>query len=364
VIAAWNAAFSLSASIILEPVLWETHSRPAFGDRPQALLNKQILDRCDILVGTFWTRIGTPTGEAPSGTVEEIERFRNSGKPVLLYFSKRPVELDSVDREQYDQLVAYRKLLETQGIVFTYDNLAELRAQFQTHLSGQMAALIPEQSKFLKLMADNLPDLNMHQLRDKIAALYRRFKTEWTSERDSDPYSTDEGKVILTRLLDEILDLLLDSRSTEVETLPSLLDGITRDLRSLLRSEIMMDGGVSFRKFWTVGDRIMALVDKAQELIELHIGVQNLPAKSVDFNYAKEIDLENQLKKDGYRLFWASSDDLMRLLEFDGYERILWRDSSDRLWLLVAAKDGLTPLKTRKTPEEIEKARTDRFAGR
>jgi hypothetical protein len=31
----------------------------------------------DILMGVFWTRLGTPTGKAPSGTVEEIEHFRD-----------------------------------------------------------------------------------------------------------------------------------------------------------------------------------------------------------------------------------------------------------------------------------------------
>ena len=364
VIAAWNAAFSLSTSVILEPVLWETHARPAFGDRPQALLNKQLLDHCDILVGTFWTRIGTPTGEAPSGTVEEIERFRKSGKPVLLYFSKRPVELDSVDRSQYDQLVEYRKLLETQGLIFSYEDLAALRAQFQTHLAGQMAALMPEQARTLQAMSDNLPDLEMRSFGDKVAAIYRRYQAEWSSERDSDPYSTDDGKEILGRLLEEVLELLSDAKCTEVGKLPSLMDEIARNIRALQRTEMVMDGGVSFRKFWTEGDRILALVGKAQELVEIHLGVIDLPTKQVDMAYAKEIALEKELMKDGYRVFWANTIDLPRLLEFDGYERILWRDSSGRLWLLTAANEGLTPLKTKLTPDQIGKARAERLAGK
>ena len=58
---------------MLLPVGWETHATPAMGDRPQAIINKQILAGCDLLVAVFWTRLGSPTGAAASGTVEEIE---------------------------------------------------------------------------------------------------------------------------------------------------------------------------------------------------------------------------------------------------------------------------------------------------
>ena len=87
VIAEWNAVHSLSNAAVIEPVLWETHSRPDLGGRPQGIINKQLVANCDLLVGAFWTRLGTPTGEAVSGTAEEIEQFRGAGKPVLLYFS-------------------------------------------------------------------------------------------------------------------------------------------------------------------------------------------------------------------------------------------------------------------------------------
>jgi hypothetical protein len=39
----------------------------------------------------FWTKLGTDTGVADSGTVEEIDQFVSAGKPALLYFSSRPI---------------------------------------------------------------------------------------------------------------------------------------------------------------------------------------------------------------------------------------------------------------------------------
>ena len=58
VLAAWNAVHSLSSAAIIEPVLWETHARPEFGNRPQALINQQLVEHCDIVIGAFWTNGG------------------------------------------------------------------------------------------------------------------------------------------------------------------------------------------------------------------------------------------------------------------------------------------------------------------
>jgi len=107
----WNAVHSQLRRIVLLPVGWETHSSPEMGSRAQAILNEQILNKCDLLVGIFWTRIGTETGEYISGTVEEIEKHVASGKPAMLYFYGQPVEEGSVDKEQYSKLKEFRESL-------------------------------------------------------------------------------------------------------------------------------------------------------------------------------------------------------------------------------------------------------------
>lgn len=44
-------------------------------DRPQAIINKQLVKDCYILFGAFWTGVGTYTDVAISATAEEIEQF-------------------------------------------------------------------------------------------------------------------------------------------------------------------------------------------------------------------------------------------------------------------------------------------------
>src|SRR5215469_2313665 len=68
----WNALHASDEGVVLLPVKWETHAMPETGVRPQAAINRQLVAECDLLLGMFWSKLGTSTGVAESGTVEEI----------------------------------------------------------------------------------------------------------------------------------------------------------------------------------------------------------------------------------------------------------------------------------------------------
>lgn len=134
VIANWNAVHARDRQIVLMPVGWETHASPDLSDRPQQLINDRLLKHADILVGIFWTRIGSPTGKAISGSVEEIEEHRRQGKPVMLYFSTAPAHPDSIDPAQYGELKRFKEWARMQGLVWPFDNAEHFRALFTQQL--------------------------------------------------------------------------------------------------------------------------------------------------------------------------------------------------------------------------------------
>ncbi len=135
VIEYWNTVNSDHYGVILKPVLWEIDATPKMGKRPQDIINKQLVRSCDILVGTFWTRLGTHTGKAESGTVEEIEEFLKDGKPVLLYFSSIPVVPENINIEQYHKLSQFKKKCEKEGLVTSYESIDELQRKLQMHIT-------------------------------------------------------------------------------------------------------------------------------------------------------------------------------------------------------------------------------------
>ena len=135
----WNDINSEKSKIMLSAVGWDSHSSPELGARPQELINQRVLRYCDILIGIFWTRLGTPTGKALSGTVEEIEEHVAAGKPAMIYFSSKPVSPESIDAEQYKRVREARSNWQQRGLVETYDTLEQFRQklskQFQLCLN-------------------------------------------------------------------------------------------------------------------------------------------------------------------------------------------------------------------------------------
>lgn len=130
----WNDVHAASSGIMLAPVGWETHASPELGARPQALINSRVLKDCDLLVGVFWTRLGTPTGKAASGTVEEINEHLAAGKPAMIYFSSRPVAPESLDVEQYAEVSSFKEHCRELGLIETFDDATEFREKFRKQL--------------------------------------------------------------------------------------------------------------------------------------------------------------------------------------------------------------------------------------
>ena len=138
----WNAVSAARLRSVLMPVKWETHSAPLLGDRPQAIINDQIVKDCDLLVGVFWTRIGTHTGVSVSGTAEEIEQFVSQGKPVMLYFSQAPVDPERIDPDQFVAMRGFREKMRLKGLTESYSGMPDFRQKFGRQLSINLETLL------------------------------------------------------------------------------------------------------------------------------------------------------------------------------------------------------------------------------
>jgi hypothetical protein len=141
VIQQWNDLYSHARLTTLLPLRWETHTAPEYNTRPQEVVNRSIVNDCDLLVGIFWTRIGTPTGDAPSGTLEEIDRVAKAGKPVMLYFSKVGADPDAVDPNQLAQLKAFREKTYPNALTETYKSHIDFRDKLFRQLELQVREL-------------------------------------------------------------------------------------------------------------------------------------------------------------------------------------------------------------------------------
>jgi hypothetical protein len=265
VVYAWNASHAAAMRVVLLPVMWESHAAPEMGDRPQAIINKQIVADCDMLIGAFWTRIGSHTGVAESGTVEEIEQFLAAGKKVMLYFSSQPIAPGSIDPDQYRRLTEFKAKVRKEGLVEDYSSVAELREKLGRHLLRVVRELPrPLENASAPTTVMDSPRQRLAMVREQFAAQVRRYQAEWVAERDSAPINTREGRDILRRFEYQLLEFRTLLDGVAEESAIKLIDEMLKDSKAIQRHREYMDGGQSFRTLWEMGD---AVFQKASEIV-------------------------------------------------------------------------------------------------
>ncbi len=146
VIDRWNSNNALANKISLLALGWETHATPELDKNGgQAVINRQIVDNCDLLIAIFWFRLGTPTSEALSGTVEEINRAASQSKRCIVYFaSEKRGKPQFYDEEQYRKLQQYKQELQKAGLTSTYDTIESFEQQVYDHVVKAMQAIVNE----------------------------------------------------------------------------------------------------------------------------------------------------------------------------------------------------------------------------
>lgn len=139
----WNAIHADERKQVLLPIGWETHSAPDMSAPPQSIINEQVLSNCDLLVGIFWTRIGTATKDYASGAVEEIERHLALKKPTMLYFSEKPIQQSLVNGRQYKFLQKFKNSCKPRGLYEGFNSAEDFKNKFSKQLQIQLKSYFP-----------------------------------------------------------------------------------------------------------------------------------------------------------------------------------------------------------------------------
>ena len=95
----WNS-LNFNSEVRFEPILWESHSRPDSG-RGQEVINQQLLNKSDFAISIFKTRLGT-------GTLEEVNLFKDNKKPIMVYFSEESISDDLYNSSEYKELQKWK----------------------------------------------------------------------------------------------------------------------------------------------------------------------------------------------------------------------------------------------------------------
>jgi len=139
-----NRNIAADRNLRLELSRWETDTYPAFHvDGPQGVIDPILrIDDCDVLIGIFWKRFGTPLKDAKSGTEHEFNRayeaWKINGRPqIMVYFNQRSSSPASEEEvQQWGQVIAFRSRFPTEGLWRPYRGKVEFEALVRNHLTA------------------------------------------------------------------------------------------------------------------------------------------------------------------------------------------------------------------------------------
>lgn len=136
----WNVIYGKTFGSNVMPLYWKRHAAAEYGVRPQEALNEQLLDPADVVIALFWHRLGSDTGEAESGTVEEIEKAHARGSHVAVLRCTRDIPSAALDPEQLQRLNDYLARIQDEALILEYSDENALRQHVETILTRVVSA--------------------------------------------------------------------------------------------------------------------------------------------------------------------------------------------------------------------------------
>jgi len=249
VFTSWNGAHD---DAVLIPVMFESASVPALGAPPQTLLNPRLIETSDLLIGIFWSKLGTPTPTAPSGSVEEIREFIRLKGPqcVMLYFCMRDVPPhQAVEVERVNQ---FKREMQSRGLYEEYRTVEEFERKLYHQIGIKVRELLEGK---LDLPHQTPPHTSDSRLSKHIdfGITLDEIATRFTAQMDAFDTMPDKYLALAAHVYDSVA-MSLD-RVPSARLAPSdrrVIQTISSDLKALASTYADYLKG-PFPRYWNEG---------------------------------------------------------------------------------------------------------------
>lgn len=359
IISELNRTWSRSLNLRLELIKWETDIHPAFGNYPQDVINQQLNDEYDIFIALFWSKIGSPTDIAESGTIEEFNRAYNKYKAdpnsvdIMIYFKDQAIPPSKMDFVQLQKIQSLKEQMgEKGGLYWSFDSTEDFENLLRGHLSrvaqswakkqsmsAQSAPVMDEKSyntineenddyglfDYIDIYEERMSNMNsalelMSDATEKIGEQFNR-RTEQisklTSTNKDGSYDQSEARKIvkltsddLNRYSDILNSQVIIATSSRTEAFDALSKGISISIE-------MSQDEESLGELKEKLHNMLYSAGTAQDsLMGFRESVANLPRLSIQINKAKRnviIALDRVL--DEIRKTIQSTSDILQTIQ-------------------------------------------------
>ncbi|MEP6466923.1 MAG: hypothetical protein ABJB05_11495 [Parafilimonas sp.] len=124
----WNDINAQYKNIVLLPLTWEDNIASGFEKSGQDKINETLLEKAELMIAVFWSKVGTPSKKFISATVEEIEYHLERNKPLMIFFCDRPFPI-GLDTKQIELVKEIKEKYQLKGIYKPYSTLEDFSAK-------------------------------------------------------------------------------------------------------------------------------------------------------------------------------------------------------------------------------------------
>ncbi|MDP0495022.1 MAG: hypothetical protein Q7Q73_02320 [Verrucomicrobiota bacterium JB024] len=140
-----NRRLGRGLGIRLELIAFEKNIVPGVGEYPQAVINKQIGDDYDAIIAVFWSKVGSPTKDYGSGTIEELERAYSRYEKgdgvidIMVYFKDEAIAPSKIVGSDIDAILKLKSYLSDKGVLYNEFKSTE---DYEVVIRNALTALI------------------------------------------------------------------------------------------------------------------------------------------------------------------------------------------------------------------------------
>lgn len=199
----WNSKFTNDFSLCFIPLFWQINSTSTInGQRPQEILNKNLVYKSDCLLVIFWAKFGSGTGKEASGTLEELKKAYELKKKIGLFFCEKPLPPSHIVTADLNQINEVKNNFKNLGIYQTYSHEFDFRAKFN-HFLHEFATELTKKLEDEAIIKDSI-DTQSNTNEDKVEYVFEINKAEegfqTTTQFEIEPRREESDKVAYTKL--------------------------------------------------------------------------------------------------------------------------------------------------------------------
>jgi len=148
-----NKGIGDKQGFVIEERMWETNTRPSFGDYPQAVVSEQLGNDYQVFVGLMNNKFGTETKKAGSGTEEEFNNaydriVKKEPVEIMFYFNDAPVRKSELNTEELNKISTFKKKVsDLGGYHWTYNGVNDFEKTFRQQLTNYLLNSYGQQKK-------------------------------------------------------------------------------------------------------------------------------------------------------------------------------------------------------------------------